>query len=88
MTFLIALLFVTSIIFSTFVILTSFKKSMPRIIDIIEDRNAPMTAAPIIRLGQVKHRKMASNVQASNNVVTLPLNLTHKCSDNDAQKAA
>ena len=86
-----SILFLTVIILSLLTITASFKSSMPRIIEIVEDRKIRTFTSPTIRIGNIKHYKIETSAEikeTSQNIVELPLNLTHKLDDIELPQAA
>lgn len=88
MTILIASIFIAALIFSIHTIAASFRASLQRIFEIIENERAPMKTASNISIGAIKHYKMPIAQYGSNNIVAMPLNLTNGTRDTDLAKAA
>lgn len=98
MTILVSLIFIIAIIFSASVILGTVKSSAPRILDIIEGREVAAAISPNIRIGEVRHYKLAlsddkdlpmyDEVIKRSNIITMPLNLSNPISDVPLSAAA
>lgn len=86
MTLIASLLFIAVIACSFFTITSSLQSAMPRIVEIIEDRETAYTASPKIRMGEIKHYKASARIASvPTNISNVPLHLSYKVSDKNNQ---